>query len=405
MQRIVFHVDMDAFYASIEQRDNPQYRGKPVIIGARPGNRGVVSTASYEARKYGIHSAMPINEAYSRCPHGVFLTPNMHLYKKVSDEIAAILDQFSPSMERVSVDEAFLDMTGTEKLFGTHKEAAKLISAEIQASQGITCSIGIASNKFVAKIASDLNKPNGITCAPFDQDQVAQWLAPLPVNRMWGVGKKSSDILNRISVVTIGDLQKLSFEYLYQRFGKQGAAFYYLSRGCDSRPVQEEDSIKSISREHTYNVDSCNRQEWKKTLHTLSQDVARRARRYGVKGSTVYLTYRTPDFQRHSRRKPLMAPTNVAKTIYDTVLELLELVNERYIRLIGVGITGFNEQLQTDLFSAEDTPSTLEASERAVDQIIARFGSDVIKKGLEVSNKTARKKSVGKSSEINYNVR
>jgi len=384
MQRIIFHVDMDAFFASVEQRDNPQYRGKPLIVGAKPGNRGVVSTASYEARKFGIHSAMPINEAFSRCPHGIFITPRMAVYEKVSEQIMKIFEQFSPKIEKVSLDEAFIDMSGTEKLFGEPLNTAELISKQIKKEQGLTASIGIASSKFVAKIASDLNKPDGITCAPFDGEQLERWLAPLSLRRMWGIGSKSEEIFNCCSVFTIGDMQRLSMDYLCKRFGKQGATFYYLCRGIDNRPVMQEDSVKSISREHTFNVDCFDRQEWKKTLHYLSQDVARQARSIGVKASTVFLTYRRPDFSRHTRRKSLMVPTNLAKTIYDTAIGMLEELDERCFRLIGVGITGLDSQIQLNLFAASDSIDPLETCERAVDKINARFGSEVIKKGLEV---------------------
>jgi nucleotidyltransferase/DNA polymerase involved in DNA repair len=387
MQRIIFHVDMDAFFAAVEQRDNPQYRGKPLIVGAKPGNRGVVSTASYEARKFGIHSAMPINEAYSRCPQGIFITPRMEVYEKVSRQIMEIFEQFSPKIEKVSVDEAFIDMSGTGKLFGNPLNAAEMISQQIKKQQGLTASIGIASNKFVAKIASDLNKPDGITCAPFDGEQLKKWLAPLPLKRMWGVGNKSEEIFKRCSVNTIGDMQKLSMDYLCKRFGKQGATFYYLCRGIDNRPVMQEDSVKSISREHTFNVDCFDRQEWKKTLHQLSQDVARQARAIGVKASTVFLTYRRPDFSRHTRRKSLLEPTNLAKTIYETAILILEELDERCFRLIGVGITGLDQQIQLNLFAVPDSIGPLETCERVVDKINARFGSEVIKKGLEVGGK------------------
>ncbi len=390
MQRIIFHVDMDAFFASVEQRDNPQYRGKPLIVGARPGNRGVVSTASYEARKFGIHSAMPINEAFNRCPQGIFITPRMGTYERVSEEIMRIFEQFSPLIERVSVDEAFIDMTGTEKLFGEPLKAAGLISQSIKKQQGLTASIGIAPNKFVAKIASDLNKPDGITCAPFDSEQLQKWLDPLPIRRMWGVGKRSEEIFNRCSVNTIGDMQKLSMDYLCDRFGKQGISYYYLCRGVDNRLVKQEDAVKSISREHTFNLDCSDRLEWKKTLHLLSQDVARQARSCGVKASTIFLCYRRPDFSRHSRRKTLREPTNLARIIYETVLEILDSLQERSLRLIGVGITGLDQLVQGDLFSDPQIAGPLEASERAVDKINARFGSEVIKKGLEVGLKTSK---------------
>jgi nucleotidyltransferase/DNA polymerase involved in DNA repair len=392
MQRIIFHVDMDAFFAAVEQRDNPQYRGKPLIVGAKPGNRGVVSTASYEARKFGIHSAMPINEAFSRCPQGIFITPRMEVYERVSGQIMRILEQFSPQIEQVSVDEAFIDMSGTEKLFGEPLNAAKQISQQIKKQQGLTASIGIASSKFVAKIASDINKPDGITCAPFEGEQLEKWLAPLPLRRMWGVGSRSEEIFNRCSVNTIGDMQKLSMDCLCKRFGKQGVAFYYLCRGIDNRQVEQGDSVKSISREHTFNVDCFDRQEWKKTLHRLSQDVARQARNNGVKASTVFLTYRRPDFSRHTKRKSLAEPTNLAKTIYDTVIGILEELDERCFRLIGVGITGLDQQIQLNLFAAPDSSDPLETCERTVDKINARFGSEVIKKGLEVPSQAIKRR-------------
>lgn len=390
MQHIIFHVDMDAFFASVEQRDNPQYRGKPLIVGAKPGNRGVVSTASYEARKFGIHSAMPINEAFNKCPQGIFITPRMEVYERVSGQIMKIFEQFSPQIEKVSVDEAFIDMSGTEKLFGEPLNAAELISQQIKKQQGLTASIGIASSKFVAKIASDLNKPDGISCAPFDSEQLQKWLAPLALRRMWGVGSRSEEIFNRCSVNTIGDMQKLSMDYLCKRFGKQGVDFYYLCRGIDNRPVLQQDSVKSISREHTFNVDCFDRQEWKTTLHRLSQDVAWRARHIGVKADTVFLTYRKPDFSRHTRRKSLLEPTNLAKTIYDTVIGILEELDERCFRLIGVGITGLDQQIQLNLFAAPDSSDLLETCERAVDKINARFGSEVIKKGLELGLKQSK---------------
>ncbi|HEX3019634.1 MAG TPA: DNA polymerase IV [Chitinispirillaceae bacterium] len=396
MKRIIFHVDMDAFFASIEQRENLQYRGKPLIVGAKPGNRGVVSTASYEARKFGIHSAMPINEAYSRCPQAIFITPRMEVYEKVSEAIMEIFEQFSPQVERVSVDEAFIDMTGTEKLFGQPLLAAGLISGRIRQQQGLTASIGIAPNKFVAKIATEINKPNGITCAPFDDDELIQWLSPLPVRRMWGVGRRSEEIFNRCSVSTIGDMQKLSLDYLYDRFGKQGVSFYYLCRGIDHRPVINENSVKSISREHTFNVDSFDKQEWKKVLHALAQDVARQARYHGVKASTIFLTYRRPDFSRHTRRQSIAEPTSLARTIYEISTEILDSLDERCFRLIGVGITGLNQQFQTDLFHSLQATETLEASEMAVDKINARFGAGVIKKGLEIAQENSKKKNIGR---------
>ncbi|NLG18562.1 MAG: DNA polymerase IV [Fibrobacter sp.] len=381
--RTIFHIDMDAFFASIEQRDNPQYMGKPVIVGARPGNRGVVSTSSYEARRFGIHSAMPINEAYRRCPDGIFVTPRMHVYESVSKAIMNIFEQFSPRVEQVSVDEAFLDMSGTDRLFGSPLDAAKAISERIRSEQKLTGSIGVAPNKFLAKIASDFNKPNGITIVPSEPQQIIEWLAPMKVGKIWGVGVKSTEVLQRMGICTVGDLQNLSLEYLNDRFGKQGISLYNLCRGIDERPVGEYDSIKSISREHTFNADSRDRNEWRDVLFLLVQDVSRRARRYGVKGHTVFLTWRRPDFSRHSRRKSLPQSSNTAKLIFDNALQLLEELKEPSLRLLGVGVTGLDDAEQTDLF-AQKTIESIEATEAAVDRIVARFGNKVIGKGREV---------------------
>ncbi len=386
MQRVIFHIDMDAFFASVEQRDNPAYKGKPVIVGAKPGFRGVVSAASYEARKFGVHSAMPINEAYRRCPQGIFVTPRMSVYEEVSDAIIAIFNQYTPCIEKISIDEAFLDMSGTEKIFGSSMDAARKLSAQVRKEQDLTASVGIAPNKFLAKIASDMNKPNGITMVPFAPEKIVQWLSPLKIEKMWGVGKKSAEIFAHTGVTTIGELQELSLEYLQERFGKQGVVYYYLSRGIDDRPVGEDGAVKSISREKTFNTDTSDREVWKKTLHALAQDVARRARQYGVKGYTVFLTYRTPDFSRHTRQKSLSDPTNIARVIYEQVLPLLDQVQVFSLRLIGLGITKLDEELQTSLFDVPPITKKLEISEAVADKIRQRFGSNVLRKGLEIDD-------------------
>jgi nucleotidyltransferase/DNA polymerase involved in DNA repair len=382
--RIIFHIDMDAFFASIEQRDNPDYRGKPLIVGAKPGTRGVVSAASYEARRFGIHSAMPISEAVRRCPAGIFVRPRMEAYEHESQEVMRILGSFSPVVEQVSIDEAFLDMTGTEKLLGTSLQAAKNIAASIQKELAITASIGIAPNKFCAKIASDLNKPNGIAESPVEETAIIEWLAPMPAGRVWGIGKKTNAVLSRMGVNTIGDLQKVSQEVLVERFGKQGEELYALCRGIDDRPVAEERETRSISREHTFNEDSPDREAWKRVIFSLAQDVARSARSAGLKGSTVVLIYRKTDFSKHTKRKPLAYPTNVAKFIYEGALDLLGGVHEKALRLIGVGLTGLDEQVQTDLFAQERTAKALEVSETTVDLIVKRFGPTAIAKAREI---------------------
>lgn len=386
-KKTIFHVDMDAFFTSIEQRDNPQYKGKPVIVGAQPGKRGVVSAASYEARKYGVHSAMPINEAYNRCPNGIFLQPRMDAYSSTSKQIMNIFGRFSPIIEQISVDEAFIDMTGTDKLFGTQIETAEKIRYQIKKEQNLTASIGIAPNKFLSKIASDLHKPNAVTLVPFDPEEIIRWLAPMNVQKIWGVGKQSASILMSIGVTIIGDLQALTLDYLYERFGKHGVSLYYLCRGIDDRQVGGLNDIKSISREHTFSLDSKDRDVWKNTLYLLCQDIGLRARQHDVKGNTVVLSWRRPDFSRHSRRISLHMPTNASKIIYEHVLVLLEQLREPALRLIGVGITGLDQKFQTELFADQNKADTWEKSEQVIDTIKARFGTDSISKGFEIGLK------------------
>lgn len=386
-QTVIFHIDMDAFFTSVEQRDNPSYRGKPVIVGSQVGKRGVVSAASYEARTFGVHSAMPINEAYNRCPHGIFLLPRMDVYGSVSRSIMAIFRRFSPSIEQISVDEAFVDMTGTEKLFGKPREIAVAIKQAIYKEEHLTASIGIAPNKFLAKIASDMNKPDGITETPFERTAIIDWLAPMNVRKLWGVGKRSAEILMSIGVTEVRDLQMLSLDYLSSRFGKHGESLYYLCRGIDNRIVGDVDDIKSISREHTFNSDSSNRDEWKNTLYLLCQDVAEQARRNDVKGSTVVLTWRRPDFSRHSRRIPLVPPTNSSKIIFEHVLEILDKIQEKTVRLIGAGITNLENDQQIDLFANEHGAETWEKSEKVIDTLKDRFGDAIINKGRELGLK------------------
>ncbi len=388
-RRTIFHIDMDAFFASVEQRDNPEFRSKPVIVGGRPGSRGVVSAASYEARAFGIHSAMPINEAYSRCPKGIFVAPRMQVYSSVSNEVMRLFARFSPAVEQVSIDEAFLDMTGTDRLFGSPEKTARRISEQIRVEQGITGSIGCAPNKFCAKIASDLNKPAGITFCPMEPEAIAEWLAPMPVGKIWGVGIKSAGILNRMGICTIGDLQRMPLENLLRRFGKQGAALFYLSRGIDGRPVGTDTPGKSIAREHTFPEDSSDPGQWRAALFSLSQDVARKARKQGVKGGTVHLTYRTPDFSRHTIRRTLPRPTNVARFIFEGVLSILDQLHEPAFRLLGVGISALDETLQTDLF-IDCSQQNWELSERAIDEITNRFGISALRKGSELGPGAAK---------------
>jgi DNA polymerase-4 len=384
--RTILHIDMDAFFTSIEQRDNPHYRGKPVVVGAQPGHRGVVAAASYESRKFGIHSAMPINEAFRRCPHAVFLPPRMETYGEESRRVMHILGGFSPVLEQVSVDEAFLDATGTEKLFGDKLTIADSIRRAISENLHLTASIGIAPNKFLAKLGSDMNKPDGVTVVPIDPMNIIAWLAQHPVRKIWGVGKKTEETLVRMGIVTIGDLQKRSRESLVGAFGQSGLDLYELCRGIDDRPVANREDARSISREHTFETDTSDRVLWKKTLLALSQDVARSARQSGIAGKTVVFIFRGPDFTKHTRRSTLSAATALANEIYSAGVNLSDtLPPNAKLRLIGVGLTGFDQDVQLDLFGQQQPRVSWEKSERAIDRLTDRFGDGVIVRGTDLT--------------------
>ncbi|MBD3422645.1 MAG: DNA polymerase IV [Chitinivibrionales bacterium] len=383
--RIILHADMDAFFASIEQRDNPELQGKPVIVGAQPGHRGVVSAASYEARQFGIHSAMPVSQAWVRCPQGKYVQPRMKVYTQESRFIMSIFRAFAPLVEQVSVDEAFLDISGTGKLWGSPAEAAVAIQKEIWQQRRLTSSIGIAPNKFLAKIASDFNKPNGITEVPVDREGIVAWLSKLPIERMWGIGRKSREVFYRIGVKTIGDLQRMTEENLHKRLGKAGKSLYHLARGEDFRTVGGYEGAKSISREHTFGSDTDDVELWRRVLLSLSRSVSRQARNEAVNASTIVFTWRLQDFSRHSCRMTRSAPTHLAKHIYEGALELMEkaAVVGRKLRLIGVGITNFDVGMQQNLFDNWENESAWEASEAAMDALNKKFGRKSIFKGGE----------------------
>ena len=376
---------MDAFFTSIEQRDHPQNRGRPLIVGAQPGHRGVVAAASYEARKFGVHSAMPISEAFKRCPKGIFLRPRMDVYISESRHIMDILSSFSPIIEQVSVDEAFIDITGTEKLFGDPYTTAQKISRTIKEQRKLTASIGIATNKFLAKVASDMNKPDGITQVPFNRDAIAQWLALKPVREIWGVGKKTEELLHGLSINTIGELQKLNKKFLTDRLGAYGETLHDLAFGIDDRPVENQEKSKSISREYTFEKNTNDRDLLTKTLLVLSQDVARQARTSRIKGKTIILIYRGINFTKHTQRITLSEGTNVANDIYSTALKLINNLPEKMeFRLIGVGISGFEETVQLNLFANDNPNRTWEKSEKAIDALAKKYGKDVIVRAREL---------------------
>jgi DNA polymerase-4 len=388
MQNTIFHIDMDAFFAAIEQRDFPEYRGKPLIVGAKPGNRGVVSTCSYEAREFGVHSAMPISQAFARCPKGIFVPPRMTVYREVSRKLMEIFTQFSPLVEPLSVDEAFLDMSGTEKLMGDRLTIAKEILSTIKKELNLTASIGVAPNKFLAKLASDVKKPNGITITPFEKEEIINWLAPLKVERIWGVGGESAKKMHRLGVITIGDLQKIEESRLISIFGKSGANFSNLRFGIDNRSVKTQMAAKSISREFTFGEDEFDDDVWRKTLLVLVADICSTARKKGVKAKTITLVHRGVDFKRHTLSKTLSTPTNTTGEVNSIVLELLSKARSAIngLRLIGASLSSFGSEAQLSLFDEieiDSSKSKWQNEDRALDAVVNKFGKLSIFRGSE----------------------
>jgi DNA polymerase-4 len=353
--RYILHVDMDAFFAAIEQREHPQYKNKPVIVGADPKQgkgRGVVSTCSYEARQYGVHSAMPISQAYKLCPQGIYIPPNGHLYSQVSDEIFELLYEFTDRVEPLSIDEAFLDITGSFHLFGSVEKLGRELKLRILQSQDLTASVGIAPNKFIAKIASDLKKPDGLVLV--EADQIREFLDPLAVVYIWGAGKKTIAKLNHLGIYTIGDLRQFPADLLGQYFGKLGDHFYALAHGQDDRPVISGHEVKSVSNEVTFGEDITDLEALQRTLIQLSEKVAYRLRQKGLTGRTIHLKLRYQSFDTITRVQTIPAVTANTEKIFSVVKELFidNYQQGRKVRLIGVGISGFSDDIgrQMDIF-------------------------------------------------------
>jgi DNA polymerase-4 len=368
---------MDAFYASVEQRDRPELRGRPVIVGADPRGRGVVSAASYEARVFGVRSAMPISRAARLCPHGVLVPVDMEKYARVSEEIMAILGDFSPLVEPVSVDEAFVDLTGTESLFGAPADTVQRIKQRIREATGLGASAGLASNKFIAKIASDLRKPDGLVIVPPGRE--AAFLAPLPVERLWGVGKATARSLAALGVASIGQLQRLPRATLVSRLGGHGADLHALAFGRDDRPVEPWTPPKSMGAETTFERDVDDRARLETTLRGQAERVARELRAGGVAASRVTLKLRFADFHTITRSHT-GDPTQDGLELYRRAAGLF--ARERLVqrvRLIGVSASalGRPESGQLGLLDADTVRR--ERLARAVDGITGRFGAGAIR--------------------------
>lgn len=384
MKREVIHLDMDAFYASVEMLDDPSLAGKPVIVGGSR-ERGVVTSASYEARKFGVHSAQPMATAMRLCPRGVFLPVRMSRYKEVSEVVFEIFRRFTPLVEPLSIDEAFLDVTGSRRLFGDAEQIARAIKGRVREEVGLTVSAGIASTKFVAKIASDLGKPDGLVCVAHEQTEA--FLHPLPITRLWGVGQVTFRAMKRLGVATIGDLGRIPAERLRAAFGKQGEQLHLLSRGIDPRPVEPERPVKSIGKEETFAEDLTERADLNRELLSLATRVARRLRRHGLTGKTVTLKVKYGDFKLVTRSATLEAPTIDATQLYRTCGTLLEKTQAgtQPVRLLGIYLSGLAPGPpagQMSLLEEEEGRRRRQRLHEALDELADRFGEDAVVPGM-----------------------
>jgi nucleotidyltransferase/DNA polymerase involved in DNA repair len=402
-ERVIVHVDMDAFFAAIEQRDHPELRGKPVIVGADPkggSGRGVVSTCSYEARKFGVRSAMPISQAYRLCPQGCFLAVRMEAYEEASRQVRKVLEEFTPDVEQIGIDESFLDVTRSLHLFGSKRALAERIQQRIAEETRLTASIGIAPNKMVAKIASDMKKPRGIVIV--EPDEVQSFLRPLPMGRLWGIGKKTEEILTAEDFVTVGDVADCAPAELIRRFGKMGQELWERAHGMDERPVAETDEAKSIGNENTFDEDTGDEELLRSTLMQLCESVAARLRVAGEKGRTITTKVRLEGFLTYTRARTVEEPVDSAPAIYLVAWDNFERVARRgkKVRLIGVSVSGFETHgpRQRTLFDEPQPKPESEKQKRlgqAIDRARDRFGDDALQQARSLSAKRRLRRELG----------
>ena len=376
--RAILHVDMDAFYASVEQHDQPDLKGKPVIVGGT-GARGVVAAASYEVRRFGVHSAMPMSEALRRCPHAICVPPRMRRYKEASKQVFAVFHQFTPQVEGLSLDEAFLDLSASVKLFGAASDIAHEIKRRIREATGLTASVGLASNKLLAKIASDLGKPDGFVW--IRPDEVASVLDPLPIRRLSGVGKKTAARLEEHGIHTLGQLRLAPDSVLWPLFGRFTQRMRERASGIDERPVVSDWEEKSISAEETFEHDIRKHDELYAELASLADRTCERMRARQLMASQVYVKIRRRDFTTYTRQRTFSPPTQDSRLIVWIATRLLKTWLQAQpraaIRLLGVGVAALSPAQQLDLFSTARAPGT-DALGNALDRIHEKFGEQSI---------------------------
>jgi DNA polymerase-4 len=382
-QATILHVDMDAFFASVAERDNPELKGKAVVIGM--GARGVVSAANYEARKFGIHSAMPVGRARRLAPHAIFLPVDMARYQEVSEHVMEIFHSFTPWVEPISLDEAFLDVTGSQKLLGTGREIAVAIRKKVEEQEGITCSVGIAPSKFIAKLASANCKPNGML--EITSDRILTFLHPLPIQAMWGVGPKTAEVLERLGLRTIEDIAKLPRATLIRALGEaNGASLYELAWGRDYRDVTPEEPDRSISAAETFPQDLDNPEEILTEFLRLTERATARLRDRDLFAKTISIKVRFADFSTINRSKTLPLPIDSTHDVYEVVKGLYQAlrIERARLRLVGVSLENLSEGAPHQMMLGEREVGWRQA-EGAIDQARARFGKGSVRPARLIS--------------------
>ena len=391
--RAILHCDLDAFYASVEQRDHPEYRGKPVIVGGGPNERGVVSAASYEARVFGVRSAMPLRTAGRLCPDGIFVPGDREAYEVASDSVMALFAERTPLVEPISLDEAFLDVTASEHLFGGAEKIARDLKSDVRSKLGLVLSVGLATNKLCAKIGSDLRKPDGLVIVPPGGERA--FLAPLELQRLWGVGPKTRELLESWGLRTIGDLADAGVATLEARLGEHGRSIWERANGIDEGTVEPHMAAKSVGHEHTFDRDTLDMTSVESTLLRLSEGVGQRLRAADLRGKTVTLKLRVAPFETRSRQRTLAGSTDDDLTIYRVGRQLLRdaLGDDRAsgrtspIRLVGVSVSGLEAGRQLGLFDH----SRVTRLNAALDAVRARFGEDALDRASARNMKERRR--------------